>query len=226
MKKKNKNIIEYEELPRNIQHALEILVEWHGVLVYETEKNTYAFTIIEVDMYDHESKFVESEYVNAHHYIHISVLDIINTKFKGIRCRYFPKGFLSDGAMQLESITVCSLHRGYGFSIEVHSADYGFMDNDIAPAYAHVLDPEGLEIGLLNIAGPCPKKISDVKEFRPPYDVADGIPMKVTPLMKHRRNIVKWANSHLRHHDTGEYYKENRWNMTKTDWTFVHSGKR
>jgi hypothetical protein len=159
---------------------------------------------------------IESEYVNVHHFIQKSVLNIIETKFSGIRCRYFPKGYLPTpiGALGVEIYRACSLSDGLGFSIELHVNDYGFLDIEkakIAPAFVHVLDEDELEIGLLNITGPCPKKVSDIKEFRPPHLPGDSEPMKKTPLMKHRKNLVRWANC---------YYLETRcWEWTQDLWS-------
>jgi hypothetical protein len=219
---KDKDIIDFRELPRNVLHALELAVEWHGVLLYEIKKGMYGFTVLESDMYipPDFSGFIESKYIVRDYYIPIHIQNIIDTQFKGIRCMYFPKGFLEIGPMELDSDKVCPFHRGYGFSIEVHSHDYGFLDSDIAPAHAHVLDREGFEIGMISITGPCPKKVSDIKEFRPPQDIF-GYPkiVKVTPLMKHRKNIIKWANSCILSGGQTE------WEKTKKFWTEIHCGK-
>jgi hypothetical protein len=193
--KKDNIFISFEELPRNIQHALEVLMEWHSVLVYEIKEGMYGFYILDEYMPfgPDFTGLVESEYVISGHFIQETILNIIKTKFKGTRCRYFPKGYMSEGELRIEIYTACLLSYGFGFSIEVHNNDYGFLDEEkgkIAPAYAHVLDKDELEIGLLNITGPCPRKVSDIKEFRPPLDK----PIRKTPLMMHRKDIVKWAN--------------------------------
>jgi hypothetical protein len=168
---------------------------------------------------------VESEYVCRSHFIQKSILRIIKTKFKNTRCRYFPKGYLSLESLRIETIRLCFFNEGYGFSVDLHSNDYGFLDEErstVAPAYVHVLDNDELEIGLLNIAGPCPKKVSDIKEFRPPHLFGDPDPMKVTPLMKHRRNLIKWANSF-----TGEgNLKMKMWDWVKHMWTSSHKDSR
>jgi hypothetical protein len=220
---KCENIIYFEELPRNIQHALEILVEWHSVLVYQQSNGRYGFTILDVYMPNGSdfTDLIESKYVNAHHYIQKSIQKIIDTEYNGVRCAYFPKGNLSSNSHLLLGYMIsCDIHAGYGFSIEVHSNDYGFLDEErskIAPAHAHVLDKDGLEIGLLNICGPCPKKISDVKEFRPPHEFGDPEPMKKTHLLKHRKNIVKWANVLI--HDQ---IPSNLWELTQQNWISLH----
>jgi hypothetical protein len=214
--KKNKNYIYFEELPKRLQHALEILVEWHSVLVYEIRKGMYGFYILDkympigADFTD----LIESEYVNAHHFIQKSILEVIETKFKGIRCRYFPKGYFDSEMSEIEIFRLCEFKDGLGFSIELHSNDYGFLNEEkarIAPAYAHVLDENGLEIGLLNISGPCPKKISDIKEFRPPHIPGKVFVMKKTPLLKHRKNIVKWANILVPNGKTNWDEAQNTW---------------
>jgi hypothetical protein len=198
--KKDKTFISFEELPLRTQHALEVLMEWHSVLVYEIKKGMYGFYVLDEYMPfgPDFTGLVENEYVCSGHFIQKTILNIIKTRFKGIRCRYFPKGYMPEGKLRVEIYQACLLSYGFGFSIEVHTNDYGFLDEErgkIAPAYAHVLDDNELEIGLLNITGPCPKKISDIKEFRPPHGFGDDEPMKITPLMKHRKNIVKWANN-------------------------------
>jgi hypothetical protein len=182
--KKYKDVIYFEELPRNIQHALEILVEWHSVLVYKQPNGRYAFTVLDVYM-PHGSDFtglVKSKYVNEHFYIQKSIQKIIDTEYKGIKCAYFPKGNLDyEGKLSLSYMPVCEFQAGYGFSIEIHSNDYGFLvgeESRIVPAHAHVLDKDGLEIGLLNITGDCPRKVSDIKEFRPPYKEGNIKPIK------------------------------------------------
>jgi hypothetical protein len=216
--------IEFDELPKNIQHALEILVEWHSVLVYEIRKNEYGFYILDKYMPNGANfdGLVESDYVCRSYFIQKTVLKIINTKFKDVRCRYFPKGYLSIGSLGIEIPRVCYFSEGYGFSIEIHSNDYGFIENNIVPAYAHVMDENEFEIGLLDISGPCPKKVSDIKEFRPPHLPGDPDPMKITPLTIHRKNLVKWANSFI-----GEdKFRTGRWEWTKNIWVSCHKDSR
>jgi hypothetical protein len=191
--------VEFEELPKRIQHALEVLVEWHSVLVYEIEKCIYGFYVLD-------------------EYIHENISNIIDSKFKGKRCKYFLKGTLPMGSLQIEILDLCKFKEGYGFSIELHDNDYGFLDKEDAPAFVHVLDGDELEIGLLNITGPCPKKVSDIKEFRPPHEFASPLPMRHTPLMKHRKNLIKWAN--LSHID------QNRWEWAQEAWNMFHTYKR
>jgi hypothetical protein len=125
-------------------------------------------------------------------------------------------------SLGIETPCVCFFNEGYGFSIDIHSNDYGFIDNDMAPAFAYVLDENELEIGLLNITGSCPKKISDIKEFRPPHLPGDPDPMKKTPLMKHRRNLIKWANSVI---GEGEE-KIKRWDWVQSVWVSSHRTSR
>jgi hypothetical protein len=222
--KKDKILISIDELPKRLRHALEVLVEWHSVLVYEMEKGKYGFYIIDKYMpnFSDFTGLVESEYVNDHHFIQKSVLKIIETKFQGIRCRYFPKGGLPHESMQIEMVELCKFKSGLGFSIEIHSNDYGFLTGEeakFAPAYAHVLDKDELEIGLWNITGPCPKKISDIKEFRPPYEDGYLTPLKRTPLMEHRQNLVKWDNS-------PRLEEETQWESTQYLWNFIRESKR
>jgi hypothetical protein len=220
---KNKRLIKFKELPRRLQHALEVLVEWHSVLVYEIGKSVYGFYVLDEYMPNGANfeGLVESEYVCRSHFIQKTVLHVINTKFKNTRCRYFPKGYLSSGMLAIEVPCLCFLNEGYGFSIELHSNDYGFLDSDIAPAYVHVLDEEELEIGLLNITGPSPKRVSDIKEFRPPHLFGDPDPMKRTPLMKHRKNLVKWANSFI-----DDELRINRWVWVQNNWESTHRTRR
>jgi hypothetical protein len=225
--RKNKKLICFEELPKRLQHALEILVEWHSVLVYEIKKGMYGFYVLDEYMPNgaNFTGLIESDYVCRSHFIQESVLKVINTKFKGIRCRYFPKGYLSMESLRIEVPSLCFYSQGYGFSIELHSNDYGFLDDEnavIAPAYVHVLDEDELEIGLLNITGPCPERVSDIREFRPPHLPGDPDPMKFTPLMKHRKNLVKWANSF-----TGEGdFRIKTWDWIKHMWISVHKDSR
>jgi hypothetical protein len=173
--RKDKRLIDFEKLPKRVQHAFETLVEWHNVIIYEFEKGMYGFHLF--DGYDEE--YVEK---------------MANTKFKGMRYNYYFRGALLKGPQRIEVIILCSLKRGYGFSIEAHSNDYGFLNNDAAPAHVHVLGEDELEIGMLNISGPCPKRAADIKEFRPPCEYGCAAPLKKTPLMAHRKNLVKWAN--------------------------------
>jgi hypothetical protein len=88
--KKDKDIIHIEELPKNMRHALETLVEWHSVLVYEIKKGMYGFYVLDKYMPSGSdfTGLIESKYVNMHDYIQKSVQRIIDTKFEGIRCRY------------------------------------------------------------------------------------------------------------------------------------------
>jgi hypothetical protein len=223
--KKNKRLIEFEELPKRLQHALEIEVEWHSVLVYEIEKSMYGFYILDAYMpiFSDFTGLIESEYAHEHDgFIQESVQKIIDTKFKGVRCKYFPKGCLSSASLKIEILDLCLFKFGLGFSIELHDNDYGFLDEEkakVAPAYVHVLDENELEIGLLNITGPCPKKITDIKEFRPPIIWKGTRRIKKTPLMKHRRNLVKWANNCFEGGNT-------RWGRAQEMWEIMHEGKR
>jgi hypothetical protein len=217
------NFIYFEELPKKLQHALEILVEWHSVLVYEIKKGMYGFYILDeyMPVGADFTNLVESEYVSSGHFIQKSVLRIINTKFKNIRCRYFPKGYINPpiGTLGIEIYRLCSLSDGMGFSIELHVNDYGFLDEEkstIAPAYVHVLDEDELEIGLLNITGLCPKKISDIKEFRPPHLIGNSKAIKKTPLMKHRKNLVKWGNYHHKNQRCWEW-AQYLWESSRKD---------
>jgi hypothetical protein len=221
--KMENHLIQFEELPVRTQHALEILVEWHSVLVYEMRKGEYGFYVLDAYM-PNGSNFkglVESEYVCRSYFIQETVLKVINTKFKDVRCRYFPKGYLSMESLRIETPPICFFNEGYGFSIEIHSNDYGFLDNDIAPAYAHVLDENELEIGLLNITGPCPKRVTDIKEFRPPHLLGDPDPIKKTPLSFHRKNLVRWANSF-----TGSEIRQQRWEWVQHVWETSHRDSR
>jgi hypothetical protein len=195
---KNKNI-EFKGLPIKLQHALEILVEWHSVLVYEIKRGKYGFYIL--NKYE----------LNA-------LPKLINTNFEGKRYKCFLKGTLPLGSLQIEVITLCKFEEGFGFSIEIHDSDYGFLNKNDAPAYVHVLDENELEIGLLNITGPCPKRISEIKEFRPPHEIGDPNPMKKTSLMKYRKNLVKWANA--------IHIEGNHWEWAQESWTMFHEYKR
>jgi hypothetical protein len=219
--KKYKEVIYFEELPKNIQHALEVLVEWHSVLVYQQPNGRYGFTILDKYMptFSDFTGLIESKYVNANHFIQESIQKIIDTEYEGARCAYFPKGNLESESMQISVPIVCNARSEYGFSIEIHSTSYGFLDNEkaeIAPAYAHVLDEEELPIGLLNISGPCPQKVADVKEFKFIHEFEKPKSLRNTPLMKHRRNIVKWAN----HSAKGSEY--NNWQFAKEIWGLIH----
>jgi hypothetical protein len=215
--------IEFEELPKNIQHALEVLVEWHSVLVYEMRKGEYGFYVLDEYMPNgaNFTGLVESDYVCRSYFIQKTVLKVINTKFKDVRCRYFPKGYLSMESLRIETPPICFFNEGYGFSIEIHSNDYGFLDSNIAPAYAHVLDKDEFEIGLLDITGHCPKRVADIKEFRPPHLPGDPDPMKITPLRTHRKNLVKWANSF-----TGSEIRQQRWEWVQHVWVTTHYDSR
>jgi hypothetical protein len=160
---------------------------------------------------------IESKYESIEHYIQKPIQEIIDTQFKGIRCAYFPKGILGSKSLQLSSVVVCDIHNNLGFSIEIHSNDYGFLDGEgakIAPAYAHVLDEDEMEIGLLNITGECPRKISDIKECR----TLHVTPSQKTPLMKCRRNIIKWANSLVEN--------KSRWESSQELWSLIKEDKR
>jgi hypothetical protein len=221
--RKYKDVIYFEELPKNIRHALEILVEWHSILVYEIRKGIYGFMVLDMYMprFSNFDGIIESKYESIGHYIQIPIQKIIDTQFKGMRCGYFPKGVLELTSMRLSAAIVCDIHNGLGFSIEIHSNDYGFLKggkSKTAPAYAHVLDEDDLEIGLLNISGPCPKLVGNIREFRPPYDFIDPKLIGKTPLMKHRRNIIKWANSN---DDEG-----NQWERAQEMWDLEHQYKR
>jgi hypothetical protein len=217
-------LIEFEELPKRLQHALEVEVEWHSVLVYEIEKGIYGFYIMDEYMPSGSNLagLIRSEYSHGNDgFIQESIQKIIDTKFKKIRCKYFPKGCLSTESLQVSIVRVCEFRDEFNFSIEIHSSDYGFLDgieSKSAPAYAYVLDKEELEIGLLNITGSCPKKVSDVKEFRPPHKFGYSTSLKVTPLMKHRKNLIKWANS-LRNEETN-------WKWTQYVWRMGHKYTR
>jgi hypothetical protein len=218
--------IHFKELPRRLQHALQIEVEWHSVLVYEIEKGMYGFYILDEYMPGGSdfTGLIDSEYSYGNDgFIQETIQNVIDTKFKGIRCRYFPKGCLSLSSLQISIAITCPIKLGYGFSIEVHSNDYGFLEEEkakIAPAYAHVLDVDELEIGLLNITGPCPKRVADINEFRPPHLFGDSDPINITPLMKYRRNLVKWANS-LRQDENYNY-----WFWSRYIWKMAHENKR
>jgi hypothetical protein len=208
--KKYKEVIYFEELPKNVQHALEILVEWHSVLIYEIKKGMYGFTIVDMYMprFSDFDGLIESKYESIGHYIQIPIQKIIDKQFKGIRCGYFPKGVLESVSMQLGATIVCDIRNGLGFMIEIHSNDYGFLEGkeaEIAPAYAHVLDENELEIGLLNISGPCPNRVSDIKEF---CQLQKHNNSKSNTLMKHRKNIIKWAKKF--------------WKQTQEIWELEH----
>jgi hypothetical protein len=168
--KKYKEVIYFEDLPQNIQHSLEILVEWHSVLVYEIKKGVYGFTVLDMYMptFSNFDGIIESKYESIEHHIQKPIQKIIDTQFKGMRCAYFPKGILGSRSMRLSSVVVCDIHNNFSFSIEIHSNDYGFLNGaeaKIAPAYAHVLDENELETGLLNITGGCPKKFLILKSL-------------------------------------------------------------
>jgi hypothetical protein len=173
----------------------------------------YGFTIIESDV--NRGTYVKSKHNFNRCTIPKHVQKIINTKFSDIKCLYFQKGCFSEPPyFGLEISTLCSVHQGYGFSIEMHSTDYGFVsgkESKIAPAYVHVLDENGLRIGMLNITGPCPKKISDIKEFRPPDE-------KQTPLNKNRKNIIKWANTKIELNGVNGVYEEKYWYWVQLLW--------
>jgi hypothetical protein len=159
MENRNKRKIRFEELPKRQQRALELLVEWHRVIVYEIEKKVYGFYVLD--------KYLPWKSESGE-----SVQNVLKTRFKDIRCGYFPKGGLFLEGSQIDVVDLCLLKQGYGFSIEFHSNDYGFLYGEKtkwAPAHLHVLDEDEAEIGLLNITGPCPIKISDIKEFKPPH---------------------------------------------------------
>jgi hypothetical protein len=195
MSEKDK-VIHFEELPDNLKHTIKMVVEWHSILVYEIKKGMYGMMIITTDIY--KDKLVESKNSINNFHIPDYVKALIDTQFKGTRCLYCDKGcFAYPPFFELEILTLCPFHWGYGFSIEIHSDDYGFLDGKkakILPAHVHVLDENGLRIGMIDITGSCPKKVSDVKEFWPPCNKDTIVPMKITPLTKHRKNIVKWAN--------------------------------
>jgi hypothetical protein len=212
--KKYNDVIYFEELPINIQHALEILVEWHSVLVYQQKNGRYGFTVIDEYMpnFSNFNGLIESKFVNANNYIQKSIQEIIDNEYKGIRCSYFPKGNLESVSMEISVPIICDLHLGFGFSIELHSPDYGFLDvekSKIAPAYAHVLDKDELEIGLLNITGPCPKDVSDIREFNP-RNIKENITFNNC-----KKNILIWANSKPLNYD-------NRWEWSQEMWTLIH----
>jgi hypothetical protein len=200
---KDSSVIYFEELPRNLQHALEVLMEWHSVLVYEIEQDIYGFYILDEHMPGglKMTGLIDSKYVHSNDgFIQESVQNIIDTKFKRKRCKYFPKGCLSIESMRISPVLIyrSGPRQTHLFSIEVHSNDYGFIDSErskIAPAFAHVLDKDNIEIGLLDITGPCPNNISDIKEFRSPHEFGELKPMKITPLAKYKKELVKWANS-------------------------------
>jgi hypothetical protein len=207
--------IEFEELPRILKHALEILVEWHDVIVYEINKGMYGFYILDkrLPYYPPEPTKASLQKTSEEYN---SILDLLNTKFKDMRCKYFYKGELHSVSMKIEITDLCYLEQGYGFSIETHNNDHGFLygkESESTPAYVHVLDEDELEIGLLSITGPCPKKISDIKEFRP-FNLLDYKVPKTTPLMKHRRNLIKWANQQ------GEFF--NKWEWAQEIWATNH----
>jgi hypothetical protein len=223
--RKNRQFIDFEELPKRVQHALEIEVEWHSVLVYEIRKGMYGFYILDKYMptFADFTGLIKSEYAyNNEGFIQKSVQKVIDTTFSGMRCRYFPKGCLSSTSLEIEILDLCLFKFGLGFSIELHCNDYGFIDGEkskAAPAYVHVLDEDELEIGLLNITGPCPKKISDITEFRPPVIFKKGRRIKVTPLMKHRKNLIRWANNNFMDGLT-------RWGFAQEMWERIREGKR
>jgi hypothetical protein len=213
-----KKEIEFEELPKRLQHALEILLEWHRVIVYEIEKDTYGFYILNKELpYDSsESSKKYPKNISNNPFGCDSVSDLLNIKFKDMRCKYFYKGELHSRSMKIEIIDLCYFKQGYGFSIELHSNNYGFLygeESKIIPAYVHVLAEDESIIGLLNITGSCPKKVSDIKEIRQ-FDKMSNSTKKATPLMKHRKNIIKWANQ------PGELY--NKWEWTQQIWATAH----
>jgi hypothetical protein len=223
--KTDKRLIAFEELPKRLQHALEIEVEWHSVLVYEIKKGMYGFYILDEHMptFSDFTGLIRSEYAHDNDgFIQKTVQKIIDTKFKEMRCKYFPKGCLPNASLEIEILSLCLFKFGLGFSIELHDNDYGFLDEEranVAPAYVHVLDKDELEIGLLNITGPCPKKITDIKEFRPPIIWKGSKRVKTTPLMRHRTNIIKWANNKIIDGPT-------RWESAQEWWEKMHDGKR
>jgi hypothetical protein len=198
----------FEELPKKQQHALELLVEWNGVIVYEIDKKVFGFYVLDKHL-PWKSEFIES------------VQDILRNRFSNTRYAYFPKGGLYLKGSQIEIIEFCSLSQGYGFSIELHSNDYGFLYGERAkwaPAHLHVLDENKEEIGLLAIAGPCPKKISDIKEYKPPFIFDDKGKKMKTPLMSYRKNLVEWANK------KGCLYS--RWEWAQETWFSIHGEKK
>jgi hypothetical protein len=209
-----KRYVKFEEFPSYLQHTIETIVEWHDVLVYEIDKDMYGFMIIEPNL--HNDMPIKSKQCFNSDTLPKQVQSIIDAKFSETKCLYFNKGcFGVPPYLGLEILTLCRIYQGYGFSIEMHSTDYGFVDGKnsrIAPAHVHVLDETGKRLGMLNITGPCPKKISDIKEFRPISD-------KETPLTKHRKNIVKWANSKIELNGVNGPYEEEYWYWIKILWS-------
>jgi hypothetical protein len=205
--------LKFEDFPFNFQQAIDRMVKWNSILVYEISKDVYGFTIIECDL-RHDTK-VESKQRFNRDTIPVHVQAIIDTQFTGVKCLYFPKGcFALPPYFGTEILTLCHLNQGYGFSIEMHSTDYGFIDGEkskIAPACVHLFDENRVYTGILNITGPCPQKVSDIKEFRPRHE-------KQTPLTKHRKNIVKWANSELELKGVDGPYQEKYWHWAKLLW--------
>jgi hypothetical protein len=219
----HKNVIEFEELSKSLQHALEIEVEWHSVLVYEIKKSMYGLYILDEYMPGGSdfTGLIDSDYVHENdNFIQESVQKIIESKFKGTRCKYFPKGCLSLESLRINPVNIYTHENSeFPFSIEIHSNDYGFLDEEraqIAPAYAHVLDKDILEVGLFSITGPCPHKIADIKEFRPPHKFGESEPIKITPLKKYMKYLVRWANS-LRQNQKCWEWAQQVWKMGHID---------